>query len=84
MDHAHEFPQGPSTATNCGTVCTTCHQLKTTGFTDITDSHADGSCRWITAWGQSIHVPPRSVLPIEPDPPPAEPEPPTPDDPPPF
>jgi hypothetical protein len=84
MDHAHEFPAGPSSAANCGAVCATCHQLKTTGFTDITDSHANGSCTWITAWGQSIHVPPRSVLPIEPDPPPVEPAPPTPDDPPPF
>jgi len=84
MDHVHEFPEGPSTAENCGAVCTTCHQMKTTGFTDITDSHADGSCTWITAWGQSIHVPPRSVLPIEPDPPPVEPAPPTPEDPPPF
>jgi len=84
MDHAHEFPEGSSTASNCGAVCTTCHQLKTAGFTDIIDSHANGSCTWITAWGQSIHIPPRSVLPIEPDPPPVEPEPPTPVEPPPF
>jgi len=84
MDHVHEFPSGPSSAWNCGAVCTTCHQMKTTGFTDITDSHADGSCTWITAWGQSIQVPPRSVLPIEPDPPPVEPAPPTPEEPPPF
>jgi hypothetical protein len=84
MDHAHAFPSGPSTAANCGAICATCHQLKTTAFTDITDSHANGSCTWITAWGQSIHIPPRSVLPIEPDPPPVEPAPPTPDEQPPF
>ena len=84
MDHAEEFPQGPTDATNCGSLCTTCHQLKTAGLADITDSKSGGSCRWITAWGQTLHVPPRSVLPVDPDPPPAPPEPPTPDDPPPF
>jgi hypothetical protein len=85
MDHAEEFPQGPSDAQNCGAHCITCHQLKTDGYADITHSHADGSCTWTTAWGQTIHVPPRSVLPVDPDPPPpVDPEPPTPDEPPPF
>jgi hypothetical protein len=84
MDHAEEFPTGASDTANCGALCTTCHQLKTAGHTDITNSNADGSCDWTTAWGQTIHVPPRSVLPIEPDPPPVEPAPPTPEDPPPF
>ena len=84
MDHALEFPTGPSDTHNCGSLCTTCHQLKTANFADITDSRSDGSCTWITAWGQTIHVPPRSVLPVDPDPPPVQPEPPTPDDPPPF
>ena len=85
MDHADEFPTGASDTANCGALCTTCHQLKTAGHTDIENSQPDGSCTWVTAWGQRIHVPPRSVLPPEPDPPPpANPEPPTPDDPPPF
>jgi hypothetical protein len=84
MDHAQEFPTGPSDAGNCGALCTTCHQLKTARHTDITGSTADGSCDWTTAWGQTLHVPPRSVLPVDPDPPPDEPAPPTPDDPPPF
>ena len=84
MDHAQEFPTGASDTANCGAICTTCHQLKTAGHTDITNSATDGSCDWTTAWGQTIHVPPRTVLPIEPDPPPVEPAPPTPEDPPPF
>ena len=84
LDHAHEFPHGPSTPANTGALCTTCHQVKTAGLTDIRDSHADGSCTWVTAWGQTLHIPPRSVLPIDPDPPPTDPAPPTPEDPPPF
>jgi hypothetical protein len=84
LDHAQEYPTGPSDAGNCGALCTTCHQLKTARLADITGSKADGSCDWTTAWGQTLHVPPRSVLPIDPDPPPVEPAPPTLDDPPPF
>ncbi len=85
LEHAEEFPNGHSSACNCGCHCITCHQLKTAGYADVLDSKADGSCTWVTAWGQRIHVPPRSVLPPEPDPPPpAEPAPPTPEDPPPF
>src|SRR4029079_4680858 len=84
LDHATPFPDGPSDTANTGALCTTCHQLKTAGHTDITDSHPDESCTCTTAWGQSIHVPPRSVLPVDPDPPPDDPAPPTPHDPPPF
>jgi len=85
MDHADPFPNGRSCPCNCGSHCATCHQLKTAGYADVLDSKADGSCTWVTAWGQRIHVPPRSVLPPEPDPPPpVEPEPPAPEDPPPF
>jgi hypothetical protein len=85
MDHANPFPNGRSSSCNCGCHCTTCHQLKTAGHADVTDSKSDGSCTWVTAWGQRIHVPPRSVLPPEPEPPPpAEPAPPEPEDPPPF
>ncbi len=84
MDHADEFPEGSSSSGNCGCDCTTCHQLRTAGYGDILDSKADGSCTWVTAWGQRIHVPPSSVLPIDPDPPPSEPAPSIPDDRPPF
>ncbi len=70
MEHAIEFPDGPSDSANCGGHCPICHQLKTHGFADITDSRADGSCTWTTLWGQTIHVPPRRVLPLDPDPPP--------------
>ena len=53
MDHAVEFPEGPSDTANCGALCTTCHQLKTAGLADITNSTSDGSCDWTTAWGQT-------------------------------
>ncbi len=74
LDHAEEWPTGPSDTANCGTHCTTCHQLKTAGYADITDSQPDGSHTWCTAWGQVIHVPPHPVLPAapDPDPPPTE------------
>ncbi len=84
LDHAHELPQGLSDTANTGGLCLTCHQLETAGCTDTTDSDADGSCTWTTAWGQRIHVPPRSVLPVDLDPPPREPKRPTSDEPPPF
>jgi hypothetical protein len=70
MDHAIEFPDGASDSDNCGGHCPICHELKTHGFADITDSRADGSCTWTTLWGQTIQVPPRPVLPLDPDPPP--------------
>jgi len=85
MDHALEFPYGPTSAANCGGVCTGSHQLKTHRLVDITDSAADGSCTWTTLWGQTIRIPARAFL-DEPDPPepagPADPGPPP--EPPPF
>ena len=86
MDHATPYPTGPSTAANCGTLCTTCHQLKTAGHTHITDSTADGSATWHTRWGQTITIPPRPVLPGrgDPDPPDVTPDAPPLEDPPPF
>ena len=62
IDHAEEFPAGPSTSDNTGGLCITEHQLKTAGLVDITDSAADGSCTWTTAWGQSVHIPARPYL----------------------
>ena len=73
LDHAVEFPHGPSTPGNTGSLCTTCHQLKTDRRIDLTDSRADGSATWVTAWGQTVWIPPRSYLPdVEPAPPPLE------------
>ena len=82
MDHAVEFPEGPTSAANCGGLCLTHHQLKTTGHVDLIDSHTDGSVDWHTTWGQIMHIAPRPYLhdpadEVEPEPPPpAEPDPP--------
>jgi len=72
LDHAEEFPRGPSSADNCGMLCTGCHRRKTLGLFDITDSRADGSATITTAWGQTVRIAPRPYLPRvhEPDPPP--------------
>lgn len=74
MDHAEEWPHGPTSAGNCGGFCVPSHQLKTARKVDITDSRADGSCTWTTAWGQVVHIPPRPFL-DTPDPPAPDPEP---------
>ena len=68
VDHAIEWPEGPTTASNLGAIDTTHHQLKTHGFLDILDSAADGSALLATLWGQRIVIPPRAFL-REPDPP---------------
>jgi hypothetical protein len=83
LDHAVPFPHGPSDTANTGALCTTCHQLKTHGLLHLDHGTPDGAVTWTTAWGQSIHVPPRSYLP-DPDPPPEQPQTVEPDDPPPF
>lgn len=70
MDHVEEFPDGPSSSANAGALSIPCHQLKTAGLVDITDSRADGSCTWATAWGQRVVIPPRPYLD---DPPPRPP-----------
>lgn len=68
LDHVLPFPDGPSDTANTGALCASCHQLKTDGLLDLDSSAADGSVTWRTAWGQSIHVPPRAFL-RDPDPP---------------
>jgi hypothetical protein len=82
MDHAVAFPEGPSDRANSGCACIADHQVKTAGHTRIESSRADGSCDWITAWGQRIHIRARPFLHDPADDPP--PEPPPPDDIPPF
>jgi hypothetical protein len=62
LDHAVEFPDGPSSAANTGGVCATDHQLKTARLVDIVGSAADGSCTWVTALGQRVRVAPRPYL----------------------
>ena len=88
LDHAVAFPTGPSSTANTGALCTTCHQLKTAGHTQITDSRPDGSATWTTAWGQTLTIPPRRYLTgsdPDPDPPPdTGPEPLAPPEPPPY
>jgi hypothetical protein len=81
MDHALEYPDGPSNPANTGGKCRAIHQLKSAGHARIDNSAADGSCDWITAWGQRVHIPPRPFLHDPADHPP---EPPPPHDPPPF
>ena len=81
MDHATPFPDGPSDPANTGGACLSDHQNKTAGFAHIENSKPDGSCDWITAWGQRLHIPARPFLhdPTDhpdPDPPPPLDEPP--------
>jgi hypothetical protein len=81
MDHAIPFPDGPSDTANTGGACLADHQNKTAGHARIENSAADGSCTWVTAWGQRIHIPARPFLhdPADhpdPDPPPELDEPP--------
>ncbi|HET7901393.1 MAG TPA: DUF222 domain-containing protein [Candidatus Nanopelagicales bacterium] len=83
MDHAVAFPEGGTSAQNCGGLCRAHHQIKTAGRADIQGSRSDGSATWITAWGQRIAIPPRPFLhdpaderpsqpPQPPQPPPAD------------
>jgi hypothetical protein len=80
MDHATPYPQGGTSAANCGGLCRHHHQLKTAGHTDIEASKADGSATWTTHWGQRVRIEPRPFLhdPRDhpPDPPPTAPPPP--------
>lgn len=93
LDHVMPFPEGPSSSANTGLLCSSpCHQLKTGGYVSMAGSAADGSCTWLTAWGQHLEIPARPFLvdPVDdelagratdPSPPP---EPPPPRDPPPV
>jgi hypothetical protein len=84
MDHAIRFPDGTTSTTNCGGLCTKHHQVKTARLADLTGTAADGSATWLTTWGQRIEVPPRPFLhdPADhaspPDASPADPSPPDP------
>ncbi|MBI1378961.1 MAG: DUF222 domain-containing protein, partial [Frankiales bacterium] len=62
MDHALPFPQGASDTTNCGGLCSRCHQVKTAGHATIEDSAPDGSGTWVTRWRQRIRIPAQPVL----------------------
>ncbi|MFN8145934.1 MAG: DUF222 domain-containing protein [Candidatus Nanopelagicales bacterium] len=88
MDHATPFPQGSTSAANCGGLCVHHHQLKTQRYADLLDSAPDGSGTWITGHGQHIRIEPRPFLhdPLDhthdPEPPPKPPESDLPDTPP--
>ena len=62
MDHATPFPVGSTSAANAGGLCRVHHQLKTARLADLTDSKADGSGTWTTAWGQQTSITPRPFL----------------------
>ncbi len=62
MDHAIPFPEGETSAGNCGGCCNRHHPLKTAGYLDIENSKADGSATFLTRWGQRIAIPPRPFL----------------------
>jgi hypothetical protein len=83
MDHATPFPEGASDPGNTGMLCVAHHQLKTAGLLHIENPQPDGSCDWITPWGQRARIPARPFLHDPADHPP-EPPPPEPLEPPPF
>ena len=60
VDHATPWDEGGgSDAANLGALCTRHHQLKTLGGWRITDSRADGGCRWHSPTGRRYdHDPP--------------------------
>jgi hypothetical protein len=62
MDHARPYPNGETSAANCGGLCRAHHQLKTDRKADLVDSAADGSATWVTGWGQRIRITPRPFL----------------------
>ena len=53
---------GTSSSANMGALSRGHHTLKTEGWTDITESNADGSAIYVTVLGQRIPIPPRPVL----------------------
>ncbi len=75
MDHAVPFPEGGTSAANCGGLCVHHHQLKTAGLADIEESAADGSAVWVTGFGQRVRIEPRPFLHDPLDDPPEEREP---------
>ncbi|MFN8147899.1 MAG: DUF222 domain-containing protein [Candidatus Nanopelagicales bacterium] len=62
MDHAVPFPEGGTSAPNCGGLCVHHHQLKTAGLAHIEESAPDGSAVWVTGFGQRIRIEPRPFL----------------------
>ena len=62
LDHATEFPDGPSNTTNTGPLCGDCHRIKTDHAAVLDHSTADGSATWRTAWGQTVPIPPTRYL----------------------
>ena len=62
LDHATEFPAGPSNPANTGALCEDCHRIKTERGAFVDSSGADGSAVWRTAWGQRVPIAPTRYL----------------------
>ena len=62
MDHVIPFPDGQTSAANCGGLCRTHHRAKTEHRAHLTDTAPDGSATWTTAWGQTTRISPRPYL----------------------
>ena len=62
LDHATEFPAGPSNPANTGALCEDCHRIKTERGAFVDSAGADGSAVWRTAWGQRVAIGPTRYL----------------------
>ena len=81
MDHATPFPDGASDTGQHRRHLHLRPPEQDRGFARIENSKPDGSCDWVTAWGQRVHIPASPFLhdPADipdPDPPPPLEEPP--------
>lgn len=61
LDHAQSWEEGGSTsAENLGALCRRHHRLKTHDGWSV-NSHADGSCTWLSPLGKEFFTPARSI-----------------------
>lgn len=64
IDHAIAYHKGGATEPgNLGALCRRHHRLKGECGWDILESHADGSCIWLTPTGERVHKGTEPVLP---------------------
>lgn len=67
VDHADSWDEGGrSDVANLGALCTRHHQAKTHAGWRIVDSHADGSCTWVSPLGRRYARGPTAVVAIPP------------------
>ena len=68
IDHAEPFNHtdpatgGSTDRSNLGSLCRVHHRAKTAGLFSITDSQADGSCRWQSRTGHTYHHDPEAMF----------------------